>query len=266
MSQGSNPVPRQQTLRVEFDPSRPKLTVSPTRFEARPGDTVIWQFFGLGRQWYPWIRFSRGSLGETGTGPLEQIFQSSDAIWGIVGESHGARAWEYRASARVLEGLDEERCGATVSSSAAMFETHDGTAGETSRDLSLIEIEVEAVGKKLVVPASQKDLRIHGGQSIQWNFPPDVFADDSDDPLLPRVQFLEYDSGSETPGPLDLRLGPFTTMAFGERSVTATGYAQNNPGRYHYRLVVARESDGEIVWASSPDPLVDDLGEPPPRL
>lgn len=265
MSSTSTPLPQQQTLRVEFDPSRPSLKVLPASLTVRPGDVVIWQFFGLTREWYPWIRLLQDSLGATGTGPFETVSQSSDAIWGTVretdGSSTGPKEYGYRASVRILEGLGAEQMYASVNSSLACFRV-DGTAAMKTEETPVI-VHAGIEGGQLVVAPDDQQISIYGGQSIRWTFPPEIGGSPSD-PVLPRVQFLAYQALGTTAEPIDLRLGPFTTMTYDELSVTATGYAQNTPGAYNYRLLAVRESDGEIVWASSPDPLVDDRGEPPP--
>lgn len=253
-------VSRQQTVRVDFDPKVPSLVVSPTEVDVRAGDVLIWQFFGLKRQWFPWIRFQLESLGESGTGPLEGFSQSSDAIWGTVRQD-AAGTFVYRASARVLEGLLKEEVAALVSSSEARFRVHDSSS-QSLEPFQTIVVDIDLQDGWLVVPPNQRNIPIVGGQSIQWRFPARVFGEPTG-AVLPRVQFLAYGSSEDVAEGIDLRLGPFTTMTFGELTVTATGYAQKVPGVYNYRLLAVRQSDGEIVWASSPDPLVDDRGEPP---
>ena len=48
-------------IQVQYDPSTLSLDVSLSSASINPGDTVVWNFFGIPTGWTPWIEFRRSA-------------------------------------------------------------------------------------------------------------------------------------------------------------------------------------------------------------
>lgn len=256
--------PADQVVRVDFDRDRLRLTLAPAHIRVRPGDRIIWLFNGIPGGFFPWIRFLPAGGEESGRGPqpVESVFQNASGLWGTATGAPGT--YGYRATIQARFSADREDEPGSFSTAPAQLEVLSAEAQVGG--LHVVRIRRRADGR---LAADPECVCLHEGDQVEWRFDARVL-EDSLGPLKPRVLFTAYNAAAESVlpgGAVDLPLGPFTTIACtpghgNEATVTATGYAANAPGSYSYRVFAFRDSDGQIVWASSPDPTIDDEGPP----
>jgi hypothetical protein len=232
---------------VQCDLASSTLELTIPAVGIKPGDRVVWQFFGLPESWNPWIQFQPHT---DFLGPFTSLTQSGTAVWGTVSEERTLDApLVYRAVIQRGQGTAWETGAASIHSSA-------GTLAFTPAEIGTVQrFTVTRQGDGLHV--SPLGVIITAVDTVEWDFapldgaiPPDV------DAWRPLVAFHHYDGTGEIQG---LYLGPFTSLTTASRRVRGMG---NNhvSGTYYFQVAAVRVSDGSVIWISSPDPAIDNRG------
>ena len=255
--------PALQIVTVDYDPRSLALTVAPSRVILKPGDVVIWQVVHRPEGFFPWVRFEpeEGPDGHP-LGPLDALSQGGDGLWGVVQDRPGT--YHYRAALKGRPGVEPR--GELVAIYSRLIELEvqaEPVARSAATPPNLVQVKPGPLAHQLVVEPTY--VSIHTGELVVWEFDPAIFPAGSE-ALIPRIEFTRYEGELEAG---DLHYGPFTTFTYAAESapagtparVTGTGSA-GRPGLYRYQALAAKESTGEIVWASSDDPVVDDMGDP----
>ncbi len=97
---------------------------------------------------------------------------------------------------------------------------------------------------------------------LAFSFSPEIL-NQSSGLLEPRVEFLNSPRPAAARERPSAPLGPFSALIFSGNTVWGSGDAGLR-GTYNYQATALRQSTGEVVWASSTDPVIDDQREPPP--
>lgn len=249
------PLP-QQTVKVELDPLTFSLKVFPEAVEVVPGAQVLWEFSNLPEGFVPWIRFE--SDGTTPLGPFPGISQLSSTLLGAV-PAGTAGTYKYRLLVRSRTGTTREQGHATVWSAEQKLVVAAAAAqrrSETPVAVTALPGNLLEVLPKLVILSSPSEAL------LAFSFSPEIL-DQSSGLLEPRIEFLKFTpagGGRERASP---PLGPFSALIFSGNTVWGSGDAGLR-GAYNYQATALRQSTGEVVWASSTDPVIDDQREPPP--
>ncbi len=253
-------VPSLQVIQVQYDAARHLLSATPARVVVKAGDVVIWQFSGTPTGFFPWVRFDPGS-GEHPFGPMNQLSQGGEGLWG---EARRAGTYTYRAAIQGRFGTGgNEELAAIYSRRVELEVAAAATPAAATAPENLVQVSRGSSAGQLSV--SPNYVGIHTGESIVWEFDPEIFSD-YPEPLVARIEFTRYEGEFEVS---ELHYGPFTTMTYTAEiegggtvnRITGTGSVRR-PGLYRYRALAIRESTGEIVFAVSDDPVADDMGDP----
>lgn len=259
MPQPHSPTPQLQSARqvvqVFFDRAHLRLALRPSSVVVRPGDVLVWHFDGLPEDFLPGLRFTPDTGSDPAGAPVDSLTRSLFGLWGTVAATG---TYGYRATIQARYGF--ERDDEPASFFSARAEVVVGGAASEGELPSVHAVEVLNAGGELEV--QPENVGIFAGDQVVWRFAPEIL-EGYGGPLRPQVQFMDGPS----PG-VDFQLGPFTGLTFqqeggGGARITGTGYAANPQGSYHYRVQAIREQTGEVVWASGPDPTIDDEGPPP---
>ena len=235
---------------VECDLAASTLDLTVPTLGIKPGDYVLWQFFGLSDAWTPWIEFHADL---PFLGPFTHLTQSGAAVWGQCSDNlilnrapNDDPSFRYRAVVRKGSGTTWESGTATIQSGGGRLTL------DVAKTASTQQFTVTKDGDKLSV--SPIGVVILANDTVEWDFS-QIPAPDLED-WRPQVSFQGYDGSRDVP---NLNLGPFTSMTTGKDHVRGMG---NNliPGTYYFRASVVRVRDGSVVWISSPDPAVDNRG------
>lgn len=259
MSQIEKPLP-QQTVQVVFDPESFELKASPETLRLLPGSLVLWELSGVPAGFYPWIQFEAD--GELGFGPFPAISRLSQTLLGqlpldtIAGAQHN-----YRLLLRARTGVTAQAGHAAVWSRQLSLSVLASSEGATLKTTAPPLITVRLEGKSLVVEPETLTLTSSSEVMVPFVFDPNILADDLG-ALEPRIEFVDYTPVGQHPQKSP-PLGPFTSLIFDGTRIWGSGDAGRR-GRYSYLASVLRRSTGELVWASSTDPVIDDQREPPP--
>jgi hypothetical protein len=244
MADAQSTGPIDHLIPVEYDAASSTLTLSLSQVGIKPGDRVIWEFRGLPAGWTPWIEF-RPDAGFLG--PLEDLTQSANAVWGVCKADQPASSdgLAYRASARRGTGTAWETGSAAIYSNAGRLIIGPVETG-TARQFTITRS-----GASLSVTPEGVD--IWAGDIVEWVF---ENIDAGADPWRPRVDFHQYDGEGKVE---DLYLGPFTSLTTSMDRVRGMG---NNyvKGTYYFQVSAVRVTDGSVLWISSPDPAIDNRG------
>jgi hypothetical protein len=234
--------PIDHLIPVEYDAASSTLTLSLQKVGIKPGDRVIWEFHRLPGGWTPWIEFRPD---QSFLGPLEDLTQSANAVWGVCrADQPASDGLPYRALARRGTGTGWETGSAAIYSSAGSLVIGPAETG-TARQFTITQ-----QGDSLSV--SPEGVDIWAGDTVDW-----VFEGDSGlEAWRPLVVFHQYDGDGQV---VDLYLGPFTSLTTSAAQVRGMG---NNyvKGTYYFQVSMVRVRDGEILWISSPDPAIDNRG------
>ena len=260
----SSMVPSLQIVQVNFDAASHVLSVEPSRVAVKPGDTIIWQFANTPRGFFPWVRFDPND-GQPTFGPLSSLSQGGDGLWAQVPTGEGsAGLFTYRASIQARIGDSHNAELATIYSRRVELEIRpESTAGDVASPQKVVQVSKGSQGELVVKPSY---VSFYSGEAVVWRFAADIFSEQPET-LQPRIEFTRYEGELEVG---DLHYGPFTTLTYTaeatEGQVTnqlaGTG-SIHRPGLYRYRALAIKESTGEIQFASSDDPVADDVGDPP---
>lgn len=247
--------PPQQTVKVEFDPSSFTLRVSPDQLFLIPGSLVLWEFSQLPDGFFPWIRFEDTSLRTFG--PFPAISQLSQSLLAEVPAAAPAGQFVYRLLLRSRTGSRAKAGHATIWSAEQSLTISSAQARTTP---PIVEVSASgselALSPQLVVLSSAADVLV--GFTFAHNI-----LEDGGGFLEPRIEFTDYAPNGGGRTRQSPPLGPFSALIFDGNTLWGTGDAGLR-GTFNYQAMALRQSTGEVVWASSPDPVIDDQREPPP--
>lgn len=245
--------PVNHLIEVVADTEHFQLRVVEGRVAAKPGDTLIWVFRGIPEGWLPWIEFPD----QLPYGPFPSLTVSSVAIWGTLPGGDASSREEdahfpYRAVIRTGLGRHQKSYGALLRSPMADLDVQPVAPAQ-------IEVVVTYDAESSELGLSPTLIKRNPGDTVKWSFqiPEDVLEPGS---WLPRIDFFRFD-GSTGAQPANLSLGPFTSLAHGLTTVVGMGNTPS-PGIYSYTAVVIHQETGSVQLKSTPDPVIDDRGEP----
>lgn len=230
---------------VQCDLTSSTLDLTLPAVAIKPGDWVLWQFFGLSSNWTPWIEFQAPSRF---LGPFTGLTQGGGAVWGKCSDEQllGAPgAFAYRAIVRKGEGTAWENGAAVINSRGGRLQLEAPEAGTSQR------FTITQNGDALSV--SPIGVMIRASDTVEW-----VFENIREDleAWRPQVSFHHYDGSGQVS---NLSLGPFTSLTIGPDQVSGGGNNGVN-GTYYFRVSIVRLSDGSILSVSSDDPAIDNRG------
>jgi len=235
---------------VDCDMTSSTLTLSQPALDLKPGDRVVWQFFGIPAGWSPWIEFRPQEGGTPFLGPFEELSQSAVALWGVCRTDIDPAFAEsvYRVAIQKGLGAGWEKGAAVISSGAGRLKIGSEKIGVTQ-----VFTVTPSQGSEVGLDVSPIGLIIQPGDTVEWIFK-DIAEDQ--DSWRPVVSFTRYDGKGEVPNNF---LGPFTSLTTGADRVRGTG---NNrvSGTYYFKVSVVRIGSGEILRIGSSDPAIDNRG------
>ena len=253
---GEVPPPPQQTVAVEFDAARFTLRVSPGDLFLVPGTRVVWDFSNLPEGFFPWIRFEGD---REGFGPFPSISQLSDSLLGELPEEAPGGQYQYRLLLRSRTGQHAQAGHATIWSAEQTFSV-GGQMKRTTSGVPMVTVAADG-GSALELSPQVVTLTSASDVLVGFAFDSAILADGSG-ALEPRIEFIGY-TPPNGPTRKPPALGPFSALIFDGTTIWGTGDAGLR-GIFNYQALALRQSTGEVVWASSPDPFIDDQREPPP--
>ncbi len=244
-----NAGPVDHFITVECDMTSSTLSLSEPSLYVKPGDRVVWQFFGIPSGWSPWIEFRPKAGGTPFLGPFEDLSQSAVALWGICRAGlEPADPSVYRVTIQKGLGAGWEKGAAAISSGAGQL-----AIGSDKPGVSQAFTVTPGSDSEHALDVSPIGVIIQPGDTVEW-----VFQDIPYDAgtWRPVVSFTRYDGRGEVPSSY---LGPFTSLTTSVDRVRGTG---NNrvSGTYYFKVSVVRVSSGEILRIASSDPAIDNRG------
>lgn len=250
-----HPLP-QQTVKISFDPLTFGLRAEPYAVAVVPGTRIFWEFTDLPFGFAPWLRFE--SDGQHPLGPLPRLSQLSSTLVGEI-PPDAVGTYRYRVMMRSRTGTTREEGRASIWSAELTLDVL-GPAALAKEATPLVEVRpqgenVLTIEPQVVVLTSATDLL------VGFHFSKEIL-DHATGMLEPRIEFQRFTprDGRERVSPA---LGPFSSLIFSGNTIWGSGDAGQR-GVYNYQATALRQSTGEVVWASSTDPVIDDQREPPP--
>lgn len=242
-------------IRVTYDADGDKLTIDPDYLrlphDAPAIHSVVWDFVGVDRKvaegWLPHLEFlplHPGGLTPY-SGPFLTLCRTALAIGTrIVSCGLNGVPGEYRYRA-VLEAPPhlESICSREARIESEIFEPRpkEIQVRRSPDDPNMLEVRPQ-------------DVSLIAGQPLEWRIEENLVLADR---WYPRLLF------SPSPyQPYHPYLGPFTSLDVTQKSIVATG-SGHQPGKYKYRFQLISWEDGTVKLESSPDPIIDDEGDPP---
>jgi hypothetical protein len=237
-------------INVQCDIASSTLTLAQPATGLKPGDRVVWQFFGMPEGWSPWIVFRPQEDGTHFLGPFADLTQSGAALWGVcrMDPVLTGREFIYRVSIQKGMGAGWDKGEAVISSRAGSLTVGSEEAGSVQRFTVTPSADVP-----LSLTVSPIGVIIQPGDTVEWDFEQ---IPDEPNTWRPVVSFSHYDGKGEVPNDY---LGPFTSLTTGTDRVRGTGNTRVS-GTYYFQVSVVRVSDGEILRVGSSDPAIDNRG------
>ncbi len=251
----STPPPPQQTVKAEFDPATFTLRVSPDEIYLLPGSRILWEFSQLPAGFFPWLRFA--DAGPRNFGPFASICQVSQGLLAEVPVTAEPGRFAYRLLLRSRTGSRNQEGHATIWSAEQSL-TISAALAKTTIPI----VAVTASGSQLALSPQTVVLGSAADVLVGFTFAHDILSD-AGGLLEPRIEFTDYTPHNNGRTRQSPPLGPFSALIFDGNTLWGTGDAGMR-GIFNYRALALRQSTGEVVWASSPDPVIDDQREPPP--
>ena len=254
MSENQPVGPIVHLIPVTFDPANATVTLEYFNSALKPGDRVVWEFFGLPTGWSPWIEFRSEETGGSFLGPFADLTQTSASLWGTCREEDGlvGKIFFYRISVQKGIGTGWESGMTVVNSSAGTLEIRSDDAG-TARQFTV----TPSAEDPLALSVSPNEVTLELGDTVEWMFE-GIQGDVKR--WRPVINFTHYEEvQGEVPNDY---LGPFTGLETAVAQVRGIGNTRVN-GRYHFQVSVVEVGTGEVVWKSSGDPVIDNRGGSP---
>ncbi len=252
------PGPVTHMFEVDVDLERFDIQVAEPDFVVQPGDTVVWQFRGLPKDWTPWI--SMDEAGPVGSviepfGPFASISQAASTVLAVVrADLDTDQTCSYRAAVQrglavpgtVLAQLVSQPASVTVSKESPgcqwVFEV------TLDRDAGTLNVQPDQIVRK-------------PGDTVLFDF---SHVPDEGDLLRPRVSFKHYTGGGTPPNTF---FGPFSSLVTTAEPRTILGQGNSMvAGNYSFEVAMIAKASGEVRWVASVDPAVDNEGPPPDPL
>lgn len=237
---------------VTYTPDQsPELTIETEKLilisETPAIHSVVWDFVGveglLESGWCVGIRFQLQDGTETPkySGPFLNLCTSGRSVIAS-GNDGGPGTYAYRA---VLQPPPSSS-SSTLRSEAAILENE---VSEVRSAAIEVRPNPGRAGELLVSPEA---VTLVPGQTLHWqvNEEPAQIAE-----WYPR---LIFESG---PAGMNPYCGPLASLDTRDRSILGSGNA-DVPGRYSYRFQMVSVEDDSVLFESSPDPTIDDEGDP----
>jgi plastocyanin len=244
---------------VTFDPATASVTLEYEKTALKPGDRVVWEFFGLPTGWSPWIEFRSEVTSGCFLGPFDGLTQTSASLWGTCREDPALKGkrFFYRISVQKGVGVGWESGMTVVNSSAGTLEIRSDDAG-TPHQFTVTR------GEEHTLTITPNAVTLCLGDTVEWIFE-DIEEDEN--AWRPVVNFTHSENVTDEV-PNDY-LGPFTALETEVARVRGMGNTRVD-GFYHFQVSVVKVSTGQILWMSSGDPVIDNRGggggvvDPPP--
>ena len=238
-------------IRVIFDGDR--LSIEPDQELEITEDTpqvssVVWYFIGIEAKvengWLPGIEFLKPQEQGLGLelpssfGPFRELCTTDSRV--IVSGNNGIRAtYPYRATLRRL--VDDKPLH---SASARLKNT------VSRQKPAAVQVDWDAAKDSFQI--EPQEVTLSAGQPLRWEVNT-VVAPKNKELWHPRLHFCDRNTNP---------CGPFGGLATTDQSLVAVGYRpQLHPCRYRFQMV--KIVDGFELRESSPDPTIDDEGDPP---
>lgn len=242
-------------ITVRYDSSDGSLKIEPTKkkdLTLEPGTAAIhslrWVFEGVDglveAGWAPSIRFFLGPKEKVPqySGPFINLTRTTSSVIAS-GNAGKSGSFRYRA---MLQPPSSSDLPEIRSSEARLFnQVMEATP-------SVIRVR-RCQQNKQVLLVEPEAVTCTAGQAILWEVidsPTDIGK------WYPRIAFVDGPAG------MNSHLGPFTSMDTRNESILASG-SSGHTGQYKYLFQMVSVEDGRVRFESSPDPTIDDEGEPP---
>lgn len=243
------------SIHVRYDSSNGVLKIQPATQtdlvlapDTSPIYSVRWLFEGIeglvAAGWIPGISFTLDptNKGSQYTGPFINLTKTKSAV--IASGNTGASGrYRYRAALRPPIGSTLPKIQTTE---ARLF----NQVAELTPSVVKVKVPPDNQGFLQVDP---EYVTCTAGQSIFWEI---LGAGDEIGEWYPRLYFQDGPDG------MNSHLGPFTSLDTRSKTILASG-SGGQPGQYKYLFQMVSVDGGDVRFQSSPDPIVDDEGEPP---
>ncbi len=232
------------SLKIE-PAARQDLTLAP---DTSPIHSVRWSFAGaeglVAAGWMPGIRFVFGPNNTVPQypGPFMNLTCATSEVIAS-GNSGESGTYRYHAMLQppIASGLQAIR-----SSEARLF-------NQVMEPIPAVIRVAFPTGGRGLLQVEPEVVTCTRGQAILW----EVFDAPRDlDPWFPRLVFQDGPEG------MNSRLGPFTSLDTRADGLLASGSAGRS-GQYKYVFQIVNIEDNSVRFKSSPDPTIDDEGDPP---
>jgi hypothetical protein len=207
--------------------------------------SAVWNFEGiddLAATYHPGLEFEGpSSVTEQGTklysGPFIDLGHTPTSIIACGNNGKPGR-FSYRAI------LEDPKSGSIIRSA------NQGKITNQVKGEKPAIIKVFFVSEKEPLRVEPETVTLTSGQSLLWEVveKPEDIAE-----WYPRLLFEEGNP----------YFGPFGTVTTRDKTILGTGSGSGSePASYGYRFQMVSVEDGQVLFASSPDPIVDDEGDP----
>lgn len=240
-------------ITVKYDATDGILKIEPTKkrglilaANTSPVHSLVWNFEGIeglvAAGWSPGIKFVLAPQDELPqySGPFINLTRTTSSV---IASGNTGQVGKYAYSA-ILKPPPKSISPDIESTRAHLYNE------VPERTLAVVKVTVPAEGLLQVEP---EDVAFTFGQSILWEV---VNERQERGKWYPRLIFVDGPSG------MNAHFGPFTSMDTRDGAILASGSAQQGQGKYKYLFQMVSVESGEVQFESSPDPTVDDEGDP----
>jgi hypothetical protein len=242
-------------LEIVVDLEHFNIAVARSEAVVRPGDTVVWQFRGLPKDWTPWIAMDgEGPVGSViePFGPFASIAQTASAVLAVVRDDLQLdQAYPYRPAVQRGLAVPNQVFAQLVGNAATVHVSATNPGCQW-------EFEVTLDREAGVLRVQPEGITLEPGDTVSFDFSK---VPDLEDALRPRVSFKRYIGDGSPPNAF---FGPFTSLVTTAQPRTILG--QGNclvAGRYTFEVAMIAKASDEVRWLASVDPAVDNEGPPP---
>lgn len=249
------PGPVTHMFEVEVDLERFDIGLGKRSLVVRPGDTVVWQFRGLPKDWTPWISIDRdgpvGSVIEP-FGPFASISQAVSTVLAVVrSDLENDETYSYRPAVQRGLAVPDAVLAQIVGNPASVTISAENPGCQwvfevtLDRDAGTLNVQPDRIERQ-------------PGDTVLFDFSK---VPDAKNLLRPRVSFKRY-SGDGTPP--NAFFGPFSSLVTTAEPRTILGQGNSMvAGAYIFEVAMIAKSSGEVRWLASVDPTVDNEVPPP---
>jgi hypothetical protein len=247
-----NPMANDFQIIVTYDATTTRLTVESEKLtlpaDTSPIHSLVWFFDGVepmvAAGWLPGIEFASEDEKTTRyAGPFTNLCCTSSSViaCGNVGQSD---TYRYRAVLKPAAGSGLQE----IRSEPAHL---DNQVKEPTA--AAIQVRRHPDHENLL-QVSPQDVTLVTGQSILWEV--DEELRDIPD-WYPRLVFVDGPVG------MNSHCGPFASLDTRDQGILGAGSSGQGPTLYNYVFQMVNLEDNTVRFESSPDPTIDDEGDPP---